>query len=140
MDSLHHSEDNAAALVELSRAVLDAPMEDRIILAWLLEKSVEAPGLQKDAPRLLEMMNELVGFDITARRRNAEYVRARVVFAFVAVHLGMNYTQVGRLLGVTWTNVIYYCDVMGNALTSPFFVDYVNLYKEFIKRLNNGKD
>ena len=141
MDTICNTQANAAGMVELTRAALDAPLETRIALAWLLNKNLEAFGLHKQADKMLGTMNELAGFNIAYRSRRAEYVRARCVYAFVAHNLGMNNSEVARQLGVTYTNVTYYCDIMEKAFTSPFFPDYVELYNNFIKKLNDyGKE
>lgn len=119
----------------LRRRVMRLPVEERVVLHREILASLESPELvQTDArlSRLAEVMEAVSGCDVKEKTRQAEFIRARVVFIFVARAEGFSQCAIGAFLGLDHSTVHYLERKMRDALAMPAaFQDYIALYNQF---------
>ena len=119
----------------LRRRVMRLPIEERVVLHREILQSLESPELvQTDVrlTRLAEVMQAVSGLEVRERCRQADLVRARVVFIFVARAEGFSQCTIGRFLDLNHSTVCYMEKRMRDALSMPVaFQDYIALYNQF---------
>lgn len=126
--------DNERLTPYLRRRCLALNVEDRVALLRSLQESLtDSARTDTDRlDRLGEAMEGLTGFDVRTRTRLAEYVRARVVYAFTARMEGFSQMAVAKWLGLDHSTVHHLERRMNDALSMPSaFKDYVGLYNQF---------
>ena len=110
------------------------PVEERVVLHREILQSLEQPELvQTDVRlnRLAEVMQSVAGLDVRQRTRQSDFIRARVVFIFVARAEGFSQCTIGRFLDLNHSTVCY-MKRMRDALSMPVaFQDYIALYNQF---------
>lgn len=120
----------------LRRRVMRLPVEERVVLHREILASLESPELvQTDArlSRLAEVMEAVSGCDVKEKTRQAEFIRARVVFIFVARAEGFSQCAIGAFLSMNHSTICYMEKKMRDALAMPVaFQDYIALYNQFI--------
>lgn len=111
------------------------PVEERVVLHREILQSLESPELvQTDVRlnRLAEVMQSVAGLDVRERTRRSDFIRARVVFVFVARAEGFSQCAIGRFLDLNHSTVCYMEKRMRDALALPVaFQDYIALYNQF---------
>ncbi len=111
------------------------PVEERVVLNREIIQSLENPeAVQTDARllRLAEVMQSVAGLDVRQRTRRSDFIRARVVFIFVARAEGFSQCAIGRFLDLNHSTVCYMEKRMRDALSVPVaFQDYIALYNQF---------
>lgn len=111
------------------------PVEERVVLHREIIQSLENPeAVQTDARllRLAEVMQSVAGLDVRQRTRQSDFIRARVVFIFVARAEGFSQCTIGHFLDLNHSTVCYMEKRMRDALSVPVaFQDYIALYNQF---------
>lgn len=118
----------------LRRRVLKLSAEDRLALRHIIDRSLSAPVNDSLArlTQLLNIMQETSGLNLLERNRRADYVRARIVFVFVAKMEGFSQLEVGKVLQLNHSTVCYHEKVMAKAVALPEqYADYITLYNKF---------
>lgn len=135
MDKVYNQQIDAALVEAAIKAPLFAQVELVAALQANLNKSLLPDGT---ASRLVEVMNNIIGYDIRIKNREESFVRARCIVAYVArTIVKMKQEDTARLLKLHSSNIPYYLEKMQMIMTSPFYPDYIQLFNEYVTRLEN---
>ncbi len=119
----------------LRRRVMHLSVEDRIILHREILTSIEHPDfVQTDVrlKRLADIMQVVSGCDVKNKTRQADTIRARVIFVFVSRAEGFSQCAIGAFLGLDHSTISYMEKKMRDALDMPVaYQDYIALYNQF---------
>ena len=130
--------DNKRLTPYLRRRCLALRAADRVALLSILRESLTASP-RTETERLDSMaaaMASLTGLDIRRRVRQAEYVRARTIFAFTARQEGFAQLHIARFLGVNHATIHYMEKRMVDVFSLPeVYADYINLYNQFTNEI-----
>ena len=120
---------------ELKDAVLALPIEERMELVGLLNRSIFSEKYDTQLEimdRGASVIQDLFGINVKARNRLADVVDARTMFCYNMRQRGMYYRVIGDYLGLDHSTVMYYCGRMSDAFELPkVYQSLIRKYEKF---------